>query len=91
MRRSILSWESLFLDCKNCNPYSNQPNGFHFNIDPKYGSVKVTAWDVTFSPNGYAPNSLVYHVYTTPGKQKDIDIVGNQSKALVPGSRWLLT
>ena len=69
----------------------NQPNGFHFNIDPKYGSVKVTAWDVTFSPNGYAPNSLVYHVYTTPGKQKDIDIVGNQSKALVPRSRWLLT
>ena len=69
----------------------DQPKGFHFNIDPKYGSVKVTAWDVEFSPNGYVPDALVYHVYATSGKQRDLDIAGNQEKALVPASRWLLT
>ena len=70
--------------------------GYHFNIDPYGGSIGIETWGLTYSPNGYTPNTMVYHTYHASkpemaATQRDIDIVGDNPKSLIPKERWLLT
>lgn len=58
--------------------------------------ICIETWGLTYSPNGYTPNTVVYHTYHASkpkmaATQRDIDIVGDNPKALIPKVRWLLT
>ena len=64
---------------------------------PTYGMPTYwCSWGLTYSPNGYTKNTMVYHTYHASkpemaATQRDIDIVGDNPKSLIPKERWLLT
>lgn len=65
-------------------------NRFHLNINPSGGSVKVNFQDIAVSGNGYTPNTLSSHVYTTAGVQKRSDIVCNTIPiSFLPPENWI--